>query len=295
MSTKARKKANRKNAKKSTGPKTTEGKEKSSQNAVKHGFFACHDVIRTENQVDYDMFRGEMLEEFNPIGPMQYRLADRIVSLSWRLKRAEQIHNHTIEYLLAEDDSYISNPVLIWAFDPHDLDPDLALGRIVEKDFAYARVLDRIMMYERRIENSLYKTIKELKNLKKEKTQNEPNFKHSANVGWQRLSEGQAMDTPKNEGQSSFNQRDALHASQDTINMQNEPNSQDHMNVSPAISEDYDLAQPGELLQKMINKVLQKTDSTNNQLKGSISKRNQGRSEAYNHPIRPQSKRLNKK
>ena len=55
MSTKAQVKANRKNAKKSTGPKTTEGKENSSQNATKHGFFACHDVIKTESQLEFDM------------------------------------------------------------------------------------------------------------------------------------------------------------------------------------------------------------------------------------------------
>ena len=88
MSSEAQKNAKQKNAKKSTGPKTTEGKETSSQNATKHGFFAQHDVIRHEKQVDYDMLRDEMLEELDPIGPIQYRLADRIVSLSWRLKRA---------------------------------------------------------------------------------------------------------------------------------------------------------------------------------------------------------------
>jgi hypothetical protein len=33
------------------------------------------------------------------------------------------------------------------------------------KDFANARVLDRLLMYERRIEHSLYKTILELQRL----------------------------------------------------------------------------------------------------------------------------------
>lgn len=150
MSTKEQIHANRKNAKKSTGPKTTKGKETSSKNATKHGFFAQQDVIRYENQVDYDMLRDEILEELNPIGPIQYRLADRILSLSWRLKRAEQIHGRTIEFLLAADDSRISNPGLRCASYPHELDTELALGRAVHKDFECARVLDRLLMYERR-------------------------------------------------------------------------------------------------------------------------------------------------
>ncbi len=41
MSTKAQTKANQKNAQKSTGPKTVEGKAVVSQNAVKHGLFAA--------------------------------------------------------------------------------------------------------------------------------------------------------------------------------------------------------------------------------------------------------------
>ncbi len=57
MSTESQVKANRENAKKSTGPKTPEGKETSSQNAVKHGLFTQQDVIKYERQVDYDMFR----------------------------------------------------------------------------------------------------------------------------------------------------------------------------------------------------------------------------------------------
>ncbi|MGB2865013.1 MAG: hypothetical protein WBC05_16925, partial [Sedimentisphaerales bacterium] len=39
----------------------------------------------------------------------------------------------------------------------------LALGRIAAGDWSYFRVLDRMLLYERRIENSLYKTINKLK------------------------------------------------------------------------------------------------------------------------------------
>ena len=156
MATQEQTNANRENAKKSTGPKTSEGKAESSKNATTHGFCAQQDVIKYESQVDYDMLRQELIEDLKPIGPMQYILADRIVSLSWRLDRAVRMHNQTIDTMIEREGS----------------DPDLALGRMADKDFAYDKTLDHLMMYERRMENSLYKTMRELKKIQKEKTQN---------------------------------------------------------------------------------------------------------------------------
>jgi len=42
--------ANRRNARKSTGPQTPEGKAKVAQNAVKHGLLAEHILIQDESQ-----------------------------------------------------------------------------------------------------------------------------------------------------------------------------------------------------------------------------------------------------
>jgi hypothetical protein len=42
---------------------------------------------------------------------------------------------------------------------------DLTLGRLAIKDFSNTRVLERLLMYERRLEHSLYKTIVELQKL----------------------------------------------------------------------------------------------------------------------------------
>ena len=40
---------------------------------------------------------------------------------------------------------------------------DLTLGKVVIKDYSNSRVLERRLMYERRIENSLFKTMDELR------------------------------------------------------------------------------------------------------------------------------------
>jgi len=165
MSTQTKILANRLNAQKSTGPTTPQGKAVVSQNALKHGLSARHDVITSESQADFDLHRDALLAELHPIGPMESILADRIVSLSWRLKRADLIQNQTIDALHEESTATLF-PALTRLLTPENQDPDLILGRIALKDFSNARVLDRLLMYERRIEHSLYKTILELQRLR---------------------------------------------------------------------------------------------------------------------------------
>ncbi len=174
MTTEAQILANRRNAKKSTGPRTSKGKTAISQNAIKHGLLARQTIISLENQADFDLYRDRMLSELAPAGSMESMLAERIVSLSWRLKRAGRIQAQTIDALNTVD---TSNPLanltqsLLLKMQgksqpgPSAPDTDLTLGRMAIKDFSNARVLERLLMYERRIEHSLYKTIFEFQRL----------------------------------------------------------------------------------------------------------------------------------
>ena len=50
MATQAQIEANRRNAAHSTGPKTDEGKARSSQNAITHGFYAKAFVVRDDER-----------------------------------------------------------------------------------------------------------------------------------------------------------------------------------------------------------------------------------------------------
>jgi hypothetical protein len=150
--------ANRRNAEKSTGPHTEEGKAISSQNAVKHGLSARQDVIGSEDHEEFDLHRKQMLEELTPVGPVERMLAERVVSLSWRLKRAERIQNEAFDYLAAKD-----------ASDSTANDAGLTLGRVVVEDFSTAKTIERLVMYERRIESSLFRTMTELRRMKNER------------------------------------------------------------------------------------------------------------------------------
>ena len=171
MATQKQIKANRQNARKSTGPKSDEGKAAVSQNAVKHGLFA-ESVIKGENEAEFEAFHDQMLAELSPVGMIESMLAERIVSLWWRLRRAERMQNEAIEDMIGrkvtndparhERECYYTRQGIMMGDPRMDLD-DLPLGRIAVSDWSNCRVLDRMLMYERRIENSVIKNIKELK------------------------------------------------------------------------------------------------------------------------------------
>jgi hypothetical protein len=176
MSTEAQIIANRRNSQQSTGPRSPEGKAVVSQNAVKHGLFALEAVISGESRADFDLYRDEILAELAPVGRMESMLAARVVSLSWRLKRVENMQNQAIDVLIERDGTTSPLNKLVQSLLPKDQrqlpsdasasNGDLVLGRVAIKDYSNSRVLDRLLMYERRIENSMFKTINELRRLR---------------------------------------------------------------------------------------------------------------------------------
>ena len=171
--------ANRQNAQKSTGPRTPAGKAAVAQNALKHGLLARHAVIVGEDPGEFETHRDQMLAELAPEGPLESTLAHRAVGLAWRLQRAERLQNEAFDALHAKE---TTGPLarLTQTLRQKDqpasaeADRDLTLGRVVAKDFAHARVLDRLLMYERRLEHSLYKTIAELQRLRLLRQLNSP-------------------------------------------------------------------------------------------------------------------------
>ncbi len=161
--------ANQRNAQRSTGPRTPQGKADASQNSLKHGLTANQIVIRSEQQADFDLYRAQILDELAPSTPIESALADRIVSTLWRLKRAENFQNLSIDALATPKNNPLSTLLAKYTTTPQDessdTDPDLALGRMLVKDFSNNRVLEKLLMYERRIEGSLYRTMLEIQRL----------------------------------------------------------------------------------------------------------------------------------
>jgi hypothetical protein len=92
----ARAAQNRLNAQKSTGPKTPEGKRRSSRNAVKHGLCSESPLLPHECDATYAIIKREFNEDLKPITTTQILLCDRITALSHRLMRIQEAENKRI-------------------------------------------------------------------------------------------------------------------------------------------------------------------------------------------------------
>jgi hypothetical protein len=89
MTTAAKIEANRRNARRSTGPRTKEGKEKVRFNAVKHGLRAETVVLPHEDEDAYRQRVDSWTRELNPRGDLGRYLAERAAKISWQLDRAD--------------------------------------------------------------------------------------------------------------------------------------------------------------------------------------------------------------
>jgi len=81
--------ANRANARHSTGPRTTEGKAKSAQNAIKHGIFAKRFLhgASAEAAAEMETAIQEMRDYYQPVGRLEEMLVEKIVVESARYAR----------------------------------------------------------------------------------------------------------------------------------------------------------------------------------------------------------------
>ena len=80
--------ANRQNAQKSTGPRTSEGKDASSRNRLLHGLRANKHILLDEDPAEFLFLLHDHLDRFQPVGPGEETLVLRIANDQWRLRRA---------------------------------------------------------------------------------------------------------------------------------------------------------------------------------------------------------------
>src|ERR1035441_9117633 len=98
-------KANRENARKSTGPKTPSGKASSRRNAIKHGLFVSHRtdfVALDENPQEYEDLLNGLWSQHQPAGEGEEVEVERIALCYWRLKRAWR-HENAVNLVARRD------------------------------------------------------------------------------------------------------------------------------------------------------------------------------------------------
>jgi len=83
--------ANRLNALNSTGPKTSQGKERSRCNAIRHGLSAETAIVGLEEAHDYEAFEATVIADYDAQSAVERELVLRLASVLWRLRRATGI------------------------------------------------------------------------------------------------------------------------------------------------------------------------------------------------------------
>jgi len=78
---------NRANSEHSTGPRTDEGKARSSQNALRHGLLSRTPVLPSEDQAAYEQHCRRFVDEYRPATPTETQLTQELADTAWRLNR----------------------------------------------------------------------------------------------------------------------------------------------------------------------------------------------------------------
>jgi len=138
MATQKQIEANRRNARKSTGPRTEEGKADCKMNALRHGRRAATVVLPYENKEEFAALFAALESEWKPQTETERILLDQMVVSQWKLQR-----NETIEY------STIT----------------IGKTRKMKSD------LDQVWRHTGRLENSFHRAMRELTRLQKARKQ----------------------------------------------------------------------------------------------------------------------------
>jgi hypothetical protein len=144
---------NRSNAQYSTGPKSPEGKAKSSLNAAKHSLTSKQVVIPGENPAEYDAHRADLIDGLKPANPIESELVEELAAHSWRLKRAIRLETAVLAQIAADSP-----------------DPDAAIAKsFLERP----KELDRLVRYMTSIERAYWRVFNKLEAIQRARREHE--------------------------------------------------------------------------------------------------------------------------
>lgn len=161
--------ANRENAKRSTGPRSEEGKSFSRRNALKHGLRADNIITVGENKAEFEEFNLAMTKELKPFDMISMQIVNRIIVVAWNLQRSDKIQSGIFAYEMQiyEADEYKSKLKEINCADFNGLEKkvpkqNLLLGLSFLRDSNSGDAMSKLSNYESRLLNRFSKLREEL-------------------------------------------------------------------------------------------------------------------------------------
>ena len=164
--TRARIKANRNNAKKSTGPRTEEGKTSVSKNALKHGLLARDTVLPGEDPADFDSQLSALEADIQPANSLEFELVRQIADSQWRMRRLTRLETGFLAAALDETRRYMEKRR------PDELRP----GYDGETLLLGSAMLDRtqafvhLARYDGHLSRRFFRAVKQLSDLRRDES-----------------------------------------------------------------------------------------------------------------------------
>lgn len=151
--------ANHRNAEKSTGPTSAEGKNRSRMNALKHGITRQVTVMTDEERPAFIEYCADLVEELAPETAHERRLAQAIAEDYWRLDRGRAAENNlfALGHFEAAGDIDVNHP---------EVHAALTQARVFRDNSGAFLV---ITLYEQRINRSLHRNLDLLRDLQTER------------------------------------------------------------------------------------------------------------------------------
>src|SRR5690242_4038461 len=151
--------ANRRNAQKSTGPRSIDGRARSSMNALRHGITGQVSILTVEDRAAHDKFVQDLIDRLQPEGAIELQFASVIAEDFWRLQRICAVENDMLALGNFSDAADID-------VDHPEIHASLTRARTFldnSKDF------ERLTLYEQRINRAIEKNRKQLAELQAER------------------------------------------------------------------------------------------------------------------------------
>src|SRR5580658_5691884 len=157
MSTPSRIAINRANAQHSTGPKTPEGKQKSSLNALRHGLTGQIVVMPTEDLQAYQLHLESFTDEYTPKGATESHLVQALADTSWRLNRVAALETNLLTMGIANATSPITDA-------PNQVQDAFAIVSSLESQ---SKALSNLSLHSQRLSRQFERTVIQLRDLQK--------------------------------------------------------------------------------------------------------------------------------
>jgi hypothetical protein len=152
--------ANRANAKKSTGPRTEEGKARSSINAFRHGLTGRVVVLPEEDLEAYRAFSQELKASLAPETPIERQYAQTFIDTQWRLNRIRGIEDGMFALGHLEPTANID-------VDHPQIHAALTASNVFRQD---SQAFVNLTLYEQRLQRQLKESLRQLQELQAKRT-----------------------------------------------------------------------------------------------------------------------------